>query len=83
MGLAQDWREMERLQAEGKATPIGVSNYRIDDLEETLKTARVRRRVAGALTTRSILLTTRLHLTSDVGRAGSQSGMQSSTRNQT
>jgi diketogulonate reductase-like aldo/keto reductase len=41
MGLAQAWRDMEKVQAEGKTRSIGVSNYRIDDLEETLKTANV------------------------------------------
>lgn len=32
---------MEQLQAEGKTRSIGVSNYRIADLEETLKTTKV------------------------------------------
>ena len=32
---------MEMLRAEGKAKSIGVSNYRIMDLEETLKGAEV------------------------------------------
>lgn len=32
---------MEDLQSEGKAKSIGVSNYRIRDLEETLKGAKV------------------------------------------
>ncbi|GHJ85307.1 hypothetical protein NliqN6_1709 [Naganishia liquefaciens] len=41
LGLGKAWQEMETLQAEGKARSIGVSNYRISDLEETLKTARV------------------------------------------
>lgn len=41
MGLGKAWREMERLQTEGKARSIGVSNYRIVDLEETSKTANV------------------------------------------
>jgi diketogulonate reductase-like aldo/keto reductase len=33
---------MEELQKEGKAKEIGVSNYRIEDLKETMKTAKVR-----------------------------------------
>ncbi|KAI5451931.1 hypothetical protein NCC49_001232 [Naganishia albida] len=41
MGLAQGWQEMEQLQAEGKTRSIGVSNYRIADLEETLKTTKI------------------------------------------
>jgi diketogulonate reductase-like aldo/keto reductase len=41
MGLAQGWREMEKLQAEGKTRAIGMSNCRIDDLEEILETATV------------------------------------------
>lgn len=40
-GLGKAWEIMEGLQKEGKAKSIGVSNYRIKDLEETLKTAKV------------------------------------------
>jgi len=40
-GLGKAWSVMEELQKEGKAKSIGVSNYRIEDLKETLKTAKV------------------------------------------
>ncbi|GHJ85356.1 hypothetical protein NliqN6_1758 [Naganishia liquefaciens] len=40
-GLGEAWRQMEMLQANGKTKSIGVSNYRIMDLEETLKGAEV------------------------------------------
>lgn len=40
-GLGEAWKVMEQLQAEGKARSIGVSNYRIKDLEETLEVAKV------------------------------------------
>ncbi|KAJ9125558.1 hypothetical protein QFC22_000520 [Naganishia vaughanmartiniae] len=41
IGLGKAWEMMEQLQCEGKARSIGVSNYRIADLEETLKTAKI------------------------------------------
>jgi diketogulonate reductase-like aldo/keto reductase len=41
-GLGKAWQTMEELQKEGKTKSIGVSNYRIEDLEETLKVAKVR-----------------------------------------
>ncbi|KAJ9109212.1 hypothetical protein QFC21_000541 [Naganishia friedmannii] len=41
LGLGKAWEMMEQLQREGKTRSIGVSNYRIADLEETLKTAKV------------------------------------------
>lgn len=40
-GLGEAWKVMEQLKAEGKARSIGVSNYRIKDLEETLAVAKV------------------------------------------
>ncbi|KAJ9107816.1 hypothetical protein QFC19_002722 [Naganishia cerealis] len=40
-GLGKAWQTMEELQKEGKTKSIGVSNYRISDLEETLKVAKV------------------------------------------
>ncbi|KAI9614608.1 hypothetical protein KEM48_005919 [Puccinia striiformis f. sp. tritici PST-130] len=40
--LAEAWKSMEEIQAEGLAKSIGVSNYRISDLKETLKSAKVK-----------------------------------------
>ncbi|KAG0148301.1 hypothetical protein CROQUDRAFT_654997 [Cronartium quercuum f. sp. fusiforme G11] len=40
--LQEAWRVMEEIHQEGLAKSIGVSNYRIRDLEETLKTAKVK-----------------------------------------
>lgn len=40
--MGKAWQTMEELQKEGKTKSIGVSNYRIQDLEETLKVAKVR-----------------------------------------
>ncbi|KAJ9125557.1 hypothetical protein QFC22_000519 [Naganishia vaughanmartiniae] len=37
VGLGKTWLLMEGLQKEGKATSIGVSNCRIDDIDEILK----------------------------------------------
>lgn len=42
--MSEAWREMEALQAEGKAKSIGVSNYAVLQLEETLKYAKVSHR---------------------------------------
>ncbi|KAI5283098.1 hypothetical protein KEM54_002412, partial [Ascosphaera aggregata] len=39
--LQNAWAEMEKLQAEGKALSIGVSNFLQKDLEVILKTAKV------------------------------------------
>lgn len=41
-GLGKSWQIMEELQKEGKTKSIGVSNYRVSDLEEVLKVAKVR-----------------------------------------
>ncbi|KAF5315818.1 hypothetical protein D9611_004844 [Ephemerocybe angulata] len=41
-GKLQDvWRQMEEVQAAGLATSIGVSNFRVEDLEQILQTAKV------------------------------------------
>jgi diketogulonate reductase-like aldo/keto reductase len=40
-GLGKSWQMMEELQKEGKTKSIGVSNYRVGDLEEVLKVAKV------------------------------------------
>ncbi|KAI5450688.1 hypothetical protein NCC49_002699 [Naganishia albida] len=40
-GLGKSWQIMEELQKEGKTKSIGVSNYRVSDLEEVLKVAKV------------------------------------------
>ncbi|OAV90556.1 hypothetical protein PTTG_08304 [Puccinia triticina 1-1 BBBD Race 1] len=40
--LAEAWKSMEEVQQEGLAKSIGVSNYRISDLNETLKSAKVK-----------------------------------------
>lgn len=40
--LQEAWKVMEEIQAEGLAKSIGVSNYRINDLKETLKNAKVK-----------------------------------------
>jgi diketogulonate reductase-like aldo/keto reductase len=39
--IAEQWAVLEALQAEGVVKSIGVSNYRISDLETLLKTAKV------------------------------------------
>ena len=39
--LQAKWTEMEKVQASGKAKSIGVSNYLIEHLETTIKTAKV------------------------------------------
>ncbi|KAI9062561.1 Aldo/keto reductase [Trametes sanguinea] len=39
--LQEAWRELEQLQKEGLARSIGVSNFRIQDLEEVLEVATV------------------------------------------
>lgn len=38
-GIAESWAVMEELQSEGLAKNIGVSNYRVGDLEKLLQTA--------------------------------------------
>jgi diketogulonate reductase-like aldo/keto reductase len=40
--LAEAWKKMEEVHAEGLAKSIGVSNYRISDLQEILKSAKVK-----------------------------------------
>ncbi|KAJ9109186.1 hypothetical protein QFC21_000515 [Naganishia friedmannii] len=40
-GLGKAWKMMEELRNEGKARSIGVSNYRVSDLEETLNSTKV------------------------------------------
>lgn len=40
--LAEAWKLMEEVRAEGLARSIGVSNYRIKDLQETLKACSVK-----------------------------------------
>ena len=40
--LSEAWGRMEEIQAEGLAKSIGVSNYRIQDLQETLTSAKVK-----------------------------------------
>lgn len=39
--LQSAWAAMEKVKADGKAKSIGVSNYRLSDLEATMKTATV------------------------------------------
>ncbi|KAJ9125530.1 hypothetical protein QFC22_000491 [Naganishia vaughanmartiniae] len=39
-GLGKAWKMMEDLRSEGKTRSIGVSNYRVSDLEETLGTTK-------------------------------------------
>jgi diketogulonate reductase-like aldo/keto reductase len=39
--IAKQWAELEALQAEGLVKSIGVSNYRVKDMETLLKTAKV------------------------------------------
>lgn len=41
LGLGKSWEIMEALQKEGLAKSIGVSNYRVEDLKEVMKTAKV------------------------------------------
>ncbi|KAI9615008.1 hypothetical protein KEM48_005747 [Puccinia striiformis f. sp. tritici PST-130] len=48
--LAEAWKSMEEIQAEGLAKSIGVSNYRISDLKETLKSAKVKPAVNQSVT---------------------------------
>lgn len=43
VGLREAWRQMEVLRDEGKAKSVGVSNFRISDLEESQKGAKVGR----------------------------------------
>ncbi|OBA22105.1 Aldo/keto reductase [Metschnikowia bicuspidata var. bicuspidata NRRL YB-4993] len=40
--LAEAWRSMEKIVDEGLARSIGVSNFRVEDLQEILKIARIR-----------------------------------------
>ncbi|MBW0501057.1 hypothetical protein O181_040772 [Austropuccinia psidii MF-1] len=40
--LSETWKEMEKIRQDGLAKSIGVSNYRISDLQEILKTAKVK-----------------------------------------
>lgn len=40
--LQEAWKVMEEIHAEGLAKSIGVSNYRIQDLQDTLKTAKIK-----------------------------------------
>ncbi|KAA1075541.1 hypothetical protein PGTUg99_023575 [Puccinia graminis f. sp. tritici] len=40
--LAEAWKKMEEVHADGLAKSIGVSNYRISDLQEILKSAKVK-----------------------------------------
>jgi len=39
--LQKAWADLEQIQAAGLAKSIGVSNYLPDDIEKTLKTAKV------------------------------------------
>lgn len=57
---------MEQLQQERKTRSIGVSNYRIADLEETLKTAKARR--TDDSDTRFVVLIRRLIMTLLINR---------------
>jgi len=41
LGLQKSWAMLEEFQKEGKAKSIGVSNYRVKDLEELMQTAKV------------------------------------------
>jgi diketogulonate reductase-like aldo/keto reductase len=40
--MREAWTTMEALQKEGKVKSIGVSNFRISDMQELLKVAKVR-----------------------------------------
>ena len=40
--LQENWKSMEKLKAQGLAKSIGVSNYRVEDLQTVLKTASVK-----------------------------------------
>ncbi|KAJ9109211.1 hypothetical protein QFC21_000540 [Naganishia friedmannii] len=41
LGLSETWTLMEELQREGKTKSLGVSNCRIDDIEEILKNSKI------------------------------------------
>jgi len=39
--LKEIWTQMERMKGEGLAKPIGVSNFKVSDLEEILSSAKI------------------------------------------